>query len=489
MCFLCAVSHEVTVGSSYGIVSFTIGLATWLGICHETRMPISTRQFVGSTLALLAIGFFALCAILGTNVWLGERAGSYARQVLAARDVRATAVDLRAALQTAESSQRGYLYTSNEIYLAPYDLAKERAQKAATKLPTLITAYPNMQAALTRLMSTVSEKTNEMDALIRLKQSRDDAGALALVRTNRGKLLMDEANLFINGIVLAADGRLAELVEEQTENAVLLRWVSIIGGVVILAAAFAAILTIAKYFRELSMARTDLSLANDRLEYRVTARTAELAVANTEMREARDRAETLLAEVNHRVANSLTLVASLIGLQTRSLQSNAAKTALEEARARVHAIAMVHRRLYDGGDVREVALDEYLSGLLEQFKTTANAGYGISLTCDFEPLKLKTDASINLGIVVTEWVMNAFKYAYPAGSGEVRVALKKDDSGSGVLRVEDDGVGRNAEAKPQGTGVGTRIVTAMAASMGGEIDYVVRSPGTTARLSFPLMAA
>jgi two-component sensor histidine kinase len=150
---------------------------------------------------------------------------------------------------------------------------------------------------------------------------------------------------------------------------------------------------------------------------------------------------------------------------------------------------MVHRRLYDGGDVREVALDEYLSGLLEQFKTTANAGYGISLTCDFEPLKLKTDASINLGIVVTEWVMNAFKYAYPAGSGEVRVTLKKDDSGSGVLRVEDDGVGRNAEAKPQGTGVGTRIVTAMAASMGGEIDYVVRSPGTTARLSFPLMAA
>lgn len=452
-------------------------------------MPISARQFVGSTLALLAIGFLALFAILGTNFWLGERAGDYTRQVIEARNVRATAVDLRAALQTAESSQRGYLYTGNEIYLAPYDLAKEHAQKAATDLPVLIAAYPGMQAALTRLMSTVAEKTGEMDELIRLKQNRDEAGALALVRTNRGKLLMDEANLFINGIVLAADARLAELVEEQTENAMLLRWVSIIGGLVILAAALAAMLTIVKYVRELGLARSELSFANERLESRVAARTAELAVANTDMRQARDRAETLLAEVNHRVANSLTLVASLIGLQTRSLQNPTAKTALDEARARVHAIAMVHRRLYDGGDVREVALDEYLAGLLEQFKTTANAGHGISLTYDFEPLRLKTDASINLGIVVTEWVMNAFKYAYPTGSGEVRVTLKKDDSGSGVLRVEDDGIGRDVEAKPQGTGVGTRIVTAMAASMGAEIDYVARSPGTTARLSFPLMAA
>ena len=452
-------------------------------------MPISTRQFVGSTLVLLAIGFLALCAILATNIWLGERARIYSRDVIEARDVKAVAVDLRAALQTAESSERGYLYTGNEIYLAPYDLAKERAQKAATSLPVLIASYPGMQAALTRLLSTVSEKVSEMDKLIELKQKRDDAAALALVRTNRGKLLMDEANLFINGIVLAADNRLAELVDEQTENARLLRLISIIGSLVILGAALTAIFTIVRYTRELNLARSDLASANDRLEFRVAARTAELAVANTEMRDARDRAEALLAEVNHRVANSLTLVASLIGLQTRSLQSATAKSALEEARARVQAIAMVHRRLYDGADVREVALDEYLSGLLDQFKATAGVGTGISLRYEFQPLKLRTDASINLGVVVTEWVMNAFKYAYPEGRGEVRVTLAKDESGAGVLRVEDDGVGRDADAKPQGTGVGTRIVNAMAASMGARIDYVPRSPGTAANLSFPLVAA
>jgi two-component sensor histidine kinase len=451
-------------------------------------MPINYRQFVGSTLALLAIGFVALCAILGSNIWLGERARIYSREVIEARDVKAVAVDLRAALQTAESSQRGYLYTGNEIYLAPYDLAKDRALKTAAELPPLIAAYPDLQAAVTRLLGTTSDKIAEMDQLIEYKQRRDEAAALALVRTNRGKLLMDEVNLFVNGLVIAADDRLAELVREQAENALLLRLVSVIGSLVILAAAAIGIFTIVRYTRELNLAHSELAMANDRLEQRVAARTKELAVANTEMRDARDRARTLLSEVNHRVANSLSLVVSLIGLQTRSLESASAKAALDEARARVQAIAMVHRRLYDDGDVREVALDEYLASLLEQFKTTIEAAEGITLRYEFEPLRLKTDASINLGVVVTEWVMNAFKYAYPNRTGEVRVILRSGADGFGILRVEDDGIGRDDQVKPKGTGVGTRIVNAMAASMGATIDYVAKSPGTSASFSFPLSA-
>lgn len=451
-------------------------------------MPISTRQFVGSTLALLTIGFFALCAILGTNIWLGERARIYSREVIEARDVKAIAVDLRAALQTAESSQRGFLYTGNEIYLAPYGLAKERALRAAAQLPGMTTSYPSMQPAVSRLLTTISDKVQEMDQLIRNKQDRDDATALAMVRTNRGKLLMDEVNLFTNGIVIAADDRLAELVGEQTDNALQLRLVSVVGGMVILAVAALGIFTIVRYTKELNLARSELTLANDRLEMRVAARTQELAVANTEMRNARDRARTLLTEVNHRVANSLSLVVSLIGLQTRTLESASAKAALDETRARVQAIAMVHRRLYDDGDVREVALDEYLTGLLEQFKTTVEAAEGITLKYEFEPLRLRTDASINLGVVVTEWVMNAFKYAYPDRKGEVRVRLGANDNGLGILHVEDDGIGRSDQEKPRGTGVGTRIVNAMASSMGAKIDYVAGSPGTIARFSFPLAA-
>ncbi len=207
--------------------------------------------------------------------------------------------------------------------------------------------------------------------------------------------------------------------------------------------------------------------------------------AEAEVRVARDRAEVLLAEMNHRVANSLALVTSLVRLQAHAIVDQVAKDALAETQARIYAISLVHRRLYRSGDVRVVALDEYLAGLLEHLETSMrNEGHGGSLTSHLEPLRLATDASINLGIIVTEWVTNAFKYAYPERSGEIRVRLLQRPDGRGELRVEDDGVGGADNGTIKGTGLGTRIVKAMATSMNGEIEVADRQPGTTARLTF-----
>ena len=63
--------------------------------------------------------------------WLGERAQVYFNEVIAARDARSAAVDLRNAVQTAESSQRGFLFTGNEIYLAPYGPGQDAGRAAA----------------------------------------------------------------------------------------------------------------------------------------------------------------------------------------------------------------------------------------------------------------------------------------------------------------------------------------------------------------------
>lgn len=438
---------------------------------------------------MLAIGFVALCVIVASTIWLGERARILPQQVIAARDVKALAVSLRTALQTAEASQRGFLYTGNQVYLAPYDKAKVQANAAAASLPAALDGYGGMGPAIERLTRVLGDKFAEMDQTIAFEQNGREEDALSLVRTNRGKLLMDEANVFLTGIGLATDQRVAELVDEQTENALRLRLVSVIGGLVIIGVVGSAIYAVFKYTAELRAARNDLAGSNEKLEQRVAARTLELAQANEEMREARDRAELLLAEVNHRVANSLTLVSSMIGIQSRSLDNEVAREALAETQARVQAVAMVHKRLYDSSDVREVALDEYLAGLLDQFKSTVGASSGVSLHYAFEPLRLKTDASINLGVVVTEWVMNAMKYAYPGRKGEVRVILARGEEGFGILRVEDDGVGRDEDAPAQGTGLGSRIVKAMAASMGGTIEYLPRAPGMAASLAFPVASA
>jgi two-component sensor histidine kinase/CHASE3 domain sensor protein len=449
-------------------------------------MPITSRFVVRSTIGLLAIGLATLLAIVGATIWLGERAQIYSREVLQARDVRTAAVELRNAMLTAESSQRGYLATGNEIYLAPYASAKAQVLRQLNLLKQIAPEHRPAPAMLERLTAAIDEKLSEMDQTIALKAALRDAEAQAILRTNRGKALMDEANVFLTGIIRAADDRLTIGVGEQHTNALLLRWVSIVGALVIVFVVGAITITVMRYTREIAQARDEVRLLNSSLEQRVQDRTADLA-------RARDRAEVLLSEVNHRVANSLTLVASLIGLQSNSLADPAAKNALAETQARIFAISSVHKRLYTSGDVRVVALDEYLAALLDQLAVSMRKeGHSAELRHALEPIPLTTDASVNLGVVVAELVTNAFKYAYPAGfgkAGEIRVKLRRLAADRAELVVEDDGVGRGARAEAKGTGLGMRIVHAMAQTMNAEFGSSTGEAGTTARLAFPLKAA
>jgi len=443
-------------------------------------MAISGRFVVRYTGFLLAVGFLTLLSIVGTTIWLGERAQTYANEAIEARDTRVSAVELRSAVQSAESAQRGFLVSGNEIYLAPYDSAKVSLQTQLDRLNSLMRPYKESDAMLRRLSVIIAEKINEMDRTIALKKDQRDAESLSVFRTNRGKALMDEANVFLSSIIRMTDERLTTGVSEQRHNASKLRWVSLIGGMIIVVVVGGVTVLGFRYALEIARARDQVHSLNVNLEQRVKERTSALG-------HALDRAEVLLAEVNHRVANSLMMVASLVRLQSNALHNQEAKNALAETEARIHAISDVHKRLYSSGDVRLVALDEYLLDLLKNLQSSMqNEGHGASLDYHLEPIKLRTDSSINLGVVVTEWVTNAFKYAYPQRRGEVRVNLKRLADGRGQLLVEDDGVGRNLSGAAQGTGLGTRLVKAMAGNLGAEIDYLARQPGTLARLTFPI---
>lgn len=445
-------------------------------------MPISGRLVVQSAAALLTIGFLALLGIVGLTVWLGERAQFYSSQTASDRDIRTSAAELRSGLQSAEASQRGYLASGNEIYLAPYDAAKIESERQLQRLTRLV-GDERLSPMMSRLSAVVAAKIDEMNRTIALKRELREAEVAALFRTNRGKALMDEANVFLSSIIRAADERLTTGVAEQQSNALMLRWVSILGAIVIILVVAVVALTVGRYAKEIAQARDDVRNMNASLEIRVKERTNDLE-------RARARAETLLAEVNHRVANSLTLVSSLIRLQRNAVKDPSAKAALDETEARIYAVSMVHKRLYASGEAGWVALDEYLTSLLEHMEVSMrDEGKGPFLRYELEPMNLKTDASINLGVIVSEWVTNAVKYAYPGARGEVRVSLKSVAGGKGELSVEDDGVGLREENAPKGTGLGSRVVAAMADSFGAKIEYYSRRPGLGARLTFPVMPA
>ena len=233
-------------------------------------------------------------------------------------------------------------------------------------------------------------------------------------------------------------------------------------------------------FRELLM-----QAIGDALEKESLRRAKE--AADREMRQARERAELLLKEVNHRVANSLALVGSLARLQANAVADPGAREALEEIQVRIAAIAGVHRRLYTSEDVQVVDADAYLRSLVEELQISMNASgceHPIRLRAD--PVRISTDRAVSLGVLVTELVTNAYKYAYPdCAAGEIRICLMRE-GGEVVLAVEDDGVGWRGEGPARGSGLGMRIISAMAANLGSTLTFDTKGPqGTRATLRFP----
>ena len=210
-------------------------------------------------------------------------------------------------------------------------------------------------------------------------------------------------------------------------------------------------------------------------------------IAEKDVREARDRAEILLAEVNHRVSNSLALVAALVRMQASAVADPTAKDALNETQARISAIAGLHRRLYTSHDVRSVSLDSYLKTLIDELDTTMKAaGHQSRTMLDLAPLSVSTDKAVSIGMIVTELLTNAYKYAYPGeASGEIRVLIRKTEEGA-TLTVEDDGVGWDGSGKPRGTGLGTKIVSAMASQLGTTITHGDGKGGTRTSIDLPV---
>jgi two-component sensor histidine kinase len=213
--------------------------------------------------------------------------------------------------------------------------------------------------------------------------------------------------------------------------------------------------------------------------------------AEAEVHASRDRfaalaaeREVLLREVNHRVGNSLQIIASLLHLQANSSTEDDVKAALTNAMGRVAAVAQVHRRLYTSHDLKSVLLNQYLEALMEDLRRSAEGNRMSRLTLKAGPIEIDPDRAVAIGIIVNELVMNAVKYAYPDGAGPIHVDLhaQGDDL---VLSIADDGVGLNAKSDPRSTGMGQRIVTAMAAKLEADVERDPAHAGTKIVLRFP----
>jgi two-component sensor histidine kinase len=212
--------------------------------------------------------------------------------------------------------------------------------------------------------------------------------------------------------------------------------------------------------------------------------------AEAEVHASRDRyaalaaeREVLLREVNHRVGNSLQIIASLLHLQANSSTQDDVKAALTNAMGRVAAVAQVHRRLYTSHDLKSVLLNQYLDALLEDLRRSAEGNRMSRLTLKADTVEIDPDRAVAIGIIVNELVMNAVKYAYPDGAGPIHVKLDAEGDNL-MLSITDDGVGLNVKIDPRSTGMGQRIVSAKATKLEASVERDPAHPGTRIVLRF-----
>ena len=194
--------------------------------------------------------------------------------------------------------------------------------------------------------------------------------------------------------------------------------------------------------------------------------------------------ELLLREVNHRVKNNLQVVASLLRMRARSGQTAESRAAIRDAHARIEAIALVHRRIYEEGAVEEVELGIFLAELIAHLsRSLSDERLEVLLTGNADRARLATDRAVSLALLVTELVSNAIEHGFPAGRrGRIEIAI--GTSGNDItLSVSDDGIGFDHEAEHDGTGI--NLAELLASQLGGELVFEHLQPGTRVRLRLP----
>jgi light-regulated signal transduction histidine kinase (bacteriophytochrome) len=191
--------------------------------------------------------------------------------------------------------------------------------------------------------------------------------------------------------------------------------------------------------------------------------------------------EFLIGEVNHRVQNSLQLVSSFLALQARASDNPELHAAIEEARRRLAAVSLVHRRLYRADQIEAIDAGRYVDELLTDLVASLGPEWGSNVIRDLHPVMLPADRAVGLGLVLTELVINVNKYAYGGGAGPVSVTLAENANRFRLI-VADEGVGRGAARK----GFGSRMMDALVAQLAGTMEFQDNNPGTRVILSAPI---
>jgi two-component sensor histidine kinase len=201
--------------------------------------------------------------------------------------------------------------------------------------------------------------------------------------------------------------------------------------------------------------------------------------------------DVLLEELEHRVGNSLQIIAAIILMKSRMVKSEETRVELQDAHNRVMSVAAVQRHLHVSGAIGPIAMAPYLTTLCESLKS--------SMISEYRPatLKVASDAgtvtpreAVSLGLIVTELILNALKHAFPDDRTDRQIAVGFDVAGTNwKLSVTDNGIGAPVGVFAQSkSGLGTSIINALAQQLDAKVDVVSTPQGTSVSVAHSVFA-
>ena len=212
----------------------------------------------------------------------------------------------------------------------------------------------------------------------------------------------------------------------------------------------------------------------------------ERKAAEAALRASDEEKGLLLKEIHHRVKNNMQIISSMLSLQSREAKDPEIIEMFRDTQTRIRSMALVHEKLYQSRDLARVDFASYLQSLIVHlFHAYRVDPDRVRYELKTEQASLDINTAIPIGLIVSELVSNALKYAFPEGrNGNIRIGLEPAPGDRLILEVADDGVGLPAGLDVRSTeSLGLQIVNMLVDQLGGRLE-VDRKAGTGFRMDF-----
>lgn len=492
-------------------------------------MSATQTGFVRSTLLFLLIGTAILIGIIVATLGLVERTRTTFDYILQERNIRRMAANLMQKLTDAETGQRGFVITRDELFLQPYEGAATEIRDDVEALAQALRDRPVKAEQMDELRGKVRDKLDEMGQAINLVRSGEQDEAIELVQSDVGRELMDDIRQILDSFKELSDANVDSGTEAQIAATQQLQWITVGGGIAIVAVMGGALLVVAQHVRALAASRREVEVLNQGLEARVAERTEDLMQANQEIqRFAYIVTHDLRATLVNIMGFTAELDASLKALQAYVLNDGKpiSEEQIREARLAaaedlpeaigfirsstkkmdglINAILKISR---DGRRQLKPEIVE-LQPMLETI--TASVYHQISesdgtIDLEIKAPRLNTDR-LSVEQILGNLFDNAIKYKHPerpltltvrtAPEGRHMVRIEVEDNGRGIAEQDHERIfelfRRSGQQDQSGEGIGLAHVRSLARNLGGEITvqsrlgkgstFVLRLPSDLSRL-------